>query len=100
MVGVTAGAINLFMVRSHSEGSVLSQNRVFSCSVHHSIPRAPDIRYIEPHMSRTSKWYLEDAGMNGLYVDPADERGRRTQIIFPNAGMESVTHTHVKVICL
>lgn len=45
-------------------------------------------------MSRTSKWCLEDSGMNGLYVDPADERGRCTQIISPNAGMESVTHTH------
>lgn len=95
MVGVTAGVIPSLTVRSHSEGSVLSQSRVFSCSVHHSIPRAPDIRHIGPDMSRTSKWYLEDAGMNGLYVDPADERGRYTQIIFPNAGMEKcLTHTH------
>ena len=45
-------------------------------------------------MSRTSKWCLEDVGMNGLYVDPEDERGRCTQIISPNAGMETVTHTH------
>lgn len=74
--------------------SVLSQSRVFSSSVHHSIPRAPDIRHIEPDMSRTSKWCLEDVGMNGLYVDPEDERGRCTQIISPNAGMETVTHTH------
>ena len=68
--------------------------------VHHSIPRAPDIRHIEPDMLRTSKWCLEDAGMHGLYVDPADERGRCTQIIFPKAGMESVTHTHMKVLYL